>query len=200
PLVVVLSVANQRLGLLIDDVLTEQELAVKSLGRPLQHVPNVAGAALLGNGEPLVILNPAELVKSASMAQPHEVRFSSKNEEQANEKVHILVVDDSITTRTLEKNILEAAGYLVTTATEGTEALKRLAEFDTIQLVVADVEMPQMNGIVLVETIRASQAYSNLPLILVTSLESREDRERGMLAGADAYIVKRGFDQAELLA
>jgi len=200
PLVVVLSVANQRLGLLIDDVLTEQELAVKSLGRPLQHVPNVAGAALLGNGEPLVILNPAELVKSASMAQPHEVRFSSKNEEQANEKVHILVVDDSITTRTLEKNILEAAGYLVTTATDGTEALKRLAEFDTIQLVVADVEMPQMNGIVLVETIRASQAYSNLPLILVTSLESREDRERGMLAGADAYIVKRGFDQAELLA
>jgi two-component system chemotaxis sensor kinase CheA len=200
PLVVVLSVANQRLGLLIDDVLTEQELAVKSLGRPLQRVANVAGAALLGNGEPLVILNPAELVKTAWQAQPHEVRLGVSEEAHSNEKIHILVVDDSITTRTLEKNILEAAGYLVTTATDGTEALKRLAEFDTIQLVVADVEMPQMNGLVLVETLRASQTYSSLPLILVTSLESREDRERGMLAGADAYIVKRGFDQAELLA
>src|SRR5690606_17083386 len=82
PLVVVLSVANQRLGLLIDDVLTEQELAVKSLGRPLQRVPNVAGAALLGNGEPLVILNPAELVKSAWQAQPHEVRFTAHDEAQ----------------------------------------------------------------------------------------------------------------------
>lgn len=200
PLVVVLSVANQRLGLLIDDVLTEQELAVKSLGKPLQRVPNVAGAALLGNGEPLVILNPAELVKAAWQAHPHEVRFISPEESESAEKIHILVVDDSITTRTLEKNILEAAGYLVTTATDGTEALKRLAEFDTIQLVVADVEMPQMNGLMLVETLRASQTYSNLPLILVTSLESREDRERGMMAGADAYIVKRGFDQAELLA
>jgi two-component system chemotaxis sensor kinase CheA len=200
PIVVVLSVANQRLGLLIDDVLTEQELAVKSLGRPLQRVQNVAGAALLGNGEPLVILNPAELVKAAWQAHAHEVRFIAPDESQSDEKVHILVVDDSITTRTLEKNILEAAGFLVTTATDGTEAIKRLAEFDTIQLVVADVEMPQMNGLMLVETLRASQTYSSLPLILVTSLESREDRERGMMAGADAYIVKRGFDQAELLA
>lgn len=200
PIVVVLSVANQRLGLLIDDVLTEQELAVKSLGRPLQRVPNVAGAALLGNGEPLVILNPSELVKSALKAHPQDAPIIRADDAATDEKIHILVVDDSITTRTLEKNILEAAGYLVTTATDGTEALKRLAEFDTIQLVVADVEMPQMNGITLVETLRASQTHSSLPLILVTSLESREDRERGMVAGADAYIVKRGFDQAELLA
>jgi two-component system chemotaxis sensor kinase CheA len=200
PLAVVLNVADQRLALLVDDVLTEQELAVKSLGRPLQNVPNVAGAALLGNGEPLVILNPAELMRSAAKAHPLDARLIPPQEmgEEAG-KIHILVVDDSITTRTLEKNILEAAGYLVITATDGNEALKRLAEFETIQLVVADVEMPQMNGITLVETLRASQDYSNMPIILVTSLESREDRERGMVAGADAYIVKRGFDQAELL-
>lgn len=201
PLAIILSVANQRLALLVDDVLTEQELAVKSLGKPLQRVPNVIGAALLGSGQPIVILNPADLVKSASNVQPQlDTRLVRSKDKEQETKVHVLVVDDSITTRTLEKNILEAAGYEVTTATDGTEALKRLSEYDTIKIVVADVEMPLMNGIQLVEQLRASNRYSTMPIILVTSLESREDRERGMLAGADAYIVKRGFDQAELLA
>ena len=112
---------------------------------------------------------------------------------------HILVVDDSITTRTLEKNILEVAGYQVTTATDGLEALKRLKE-NSIDLIVADIQMPRMDGFVLTTQLRESNEFSHLPIILVTSLESREDRERGMTAGADAYIVKRGFDQAELLA
>lgn len=199
PLAVVVSVANQRLALLVDDVLTEQELAVKALGKPLQHVPNVAGAALLGSGEPVVILNPADLVKSAWRTHAPDTRWITVQQPKADEKTHILVVDDSITTRTLEKNILEAAGFEVTTATDGTEAIRRLEEFDSIKLMVADVEMPQMDGITLVKTLRETQKFGTLPIILVTSLESREDRERGMMAGADAYIVKRGFDQAELL-
>lgn len=199
PLAVVVTVANQRLALLVDDVLTEQELAVKALGKPLQHVPNVAGAALLGNGEPVVILNPADLVKSAWRSHTPDTRWITARQPKSEEQIHILVVDDSITTRTLEKNILEAAGFKVTTATDGTEAIRRLEEFGTIKLMVADVEMPHMDGITLVGTLRSTQKFNTLPIILVTSLESREDRERGMVAGADAYIVKRGFDQAELL-
>jgi two-component system chemotaxis sensor kinase CheA len=201
PLAVILSVADQRLALLVDDVLTEQELAVKALGLPLRRVMNIAGAALMGNGDPVVILNPADLVHSARQVNVMDRRVNGRDEPEApQDQIHVLVVDDSITTRTLEKNILEAAGYRVTTATDGHEAIKRLEDNPTIRIVVTDVEMPQMDGIALVQTIRASEKYNHLPLVLVTSLESREDRERGMVAGADAYIVKRGFDQAELLA
>ncbi len=199
PLAIVMAVADQRLALLVDDVLTEQEVAVKTLDSPLKRVRNVAGAALLGNGEPIVVLNPADLVKSASRSHRSSVMVSIAQAESNGHSAHILVVDDSITTRTLEKNILEAAGYQITTATHGLEALQRLQE-NTVDLVVSDIQMPHMDGIVLTSHLREHNEYSELPIILVTSLESREDREKGMLAGADAYIVKRGFDQAELLA
>ncbi len=192
---IVVGVAEQRLALLVDDVLDELELAVKPLGKPLSSIPNVSGAALLGNGEPVVILNVTDLVHSARRMVPHMEAEEKKSRPDA----HILVVDDSITTRTLEKNILEAAGYYVITATDGVEALKRL-EANPIDIIVADVEMPNMDGIEFTRRVRESSSYRDMPVILVTSLESREDRERGMLAGADAYIVKRGFDQAELLA
>src|SRR5215475_4870183 len=96
--------------------------------------------------------------------------------------VEVLVVDDSITTRTLEKNILEMAGYNVTTATNGREALKKL-ESHLFDVVISDVQMPQMDGIELVTTIRGHEKFQMLPIILVTSLESREDRERGLSAG-----------------
>jgi two-component system chemotaxis sensor kinase CheA len=174
---------------------------VKPLGRPLSHVRNVSGAALLGTGEPVIILNPADLVRSAK-GVGGRIRSINGRQQGASAEVtpaHILVVDDSITTRTLEKNILEVAGYQVTTATDGVEALKRLHD-DHIDVIVADVQMPHMDGVTFTRQVRESTEYSQLPVILVTSLESREDRERGMLAGADAYIVKRGFDQAELLA
>jgi two-component system chemotaxis sensor kinase CheA len=197
PLAVILAVAEQRVALLVDDVVTEQELAVKPLGKPLIRVRNVAGVALQGDGKPVIVLNTADLMRSAKGVRKHTV-IQKRTEAKEKTSAHILVVDDSITTRTLEKNILETVGYQVTTATDGTEALKRLRErrFD---LVVSDVEMPNMDGISLTRHLRSSGEYKDLPLILVTSLESREDRERGMIAGANAYIVKRGFDQEELL-
>ncbi|MBN1681634.1 MAG: response regulator [Anaerolineae bacterium] len=197
-LAVIIAVADQHLALLVNDVLAEQELAVKPLASPLKRVRNVAGTALLGSGEPVVVLNPADLIKSArgsrvpSPILPEPVVVTGP-------LARILVVDDSITTRTLEKNILEAAGYEILTAIDGTEALT-LLEQQTVALIVSDVQMPHMDGIELTRRLRANERLKTLPLILVTSLESREDRERGMLAGADAYIVKRGFDQADLLA
>jgi two-component system chemotaxis sensor kinase CheA len=199
PLVVIMAVAEQRLALLVDDVLTEQELAVKPLGKPLQRVRNVAGTALMGDGRPVVILNAADMVRAAKGVRRHAIAvIEEPTETQEKVPVRILVVDDSITTRTLEKNILETAGYEVITATDGEQALQRLNEYP-IDLVVSDVEMPVMDGITLTRRLRDTAQFKDLPLILVTSLESQDDRERGMVAGADAYIVKRGFDQAELL-
>jgi two-component system chemotaxis sensor kinase CheA len=198
--VVIMLVAEQRIALLVNDVITEQELAVKTLGGILQHVPNVAGAALLSNGDPIVVLNATDLLNAARGVRAIAIDNGYHNHsEQQTRNFQILVVDDSITTRTLEKNILEAAGYQVFTATDGLAALKQL-KGNTIQLVVSDVQMPNMDGIALTRQLRGDLEYSKLPIILVTSLESHEDRERGLLAGANAYIVKRGFDQAELLS
>lgn len=199
-LAVIIGAAEQRIALLVDDVLTEQELAVKPLGQPLVRIHNIAGAAVLGSGEPVVVLNPTDLGKAARgiCIEPITLTESQQADEQQT-RTHILVVDDSITTRTLEKNILEAAGYEISTATDGVQALQQLKN-RSFALVVADVEMPNMDGITLTRYLRDSKEYNELPIILVTSLESAEDRERGMVAGANAYIVKRGFNQAELLA
>ncbi|MBA3868137.1 MAG: response regulator [Anaerolineae bacterium] len=199
-LAVIVGVAEQRIALLVDDVLTEQELAVKPLSKPLLRIRHVAGAAMMGSGDPVVVLNAADLVKSARGVSVQTVlNPSGPQAKERNSTTHILVVDDSITTRTLEKNILVAAGYEVHTAIDGIQALQQLKNHP-ISLVVADVEMPNMDGISLTRYLRDSKDYSELPLILVTSLENPEDRERGMVAGANAYIVKRGFNQAELLS
>jgi two-component system chemotaxis sensor kinase CheA len=110
----------------------------------------------------------------------------------------VLVVDDSLTTRTLERSILEAAGYEVLTAVDGSDGWRVLQEQGS-DLVVADVEMPRMDGFALCEAIRASRRFAQLPFVLVTALERPEDRARGLEAGADAYIGKSSFDQESLL-
>ena len=133
-------------------------------------------------------------VKTASPPAPaREI-----DETSASRRKSILVVDDSITARTLLKSILEAAGYTVRTAVDGAEAFASLREGE-FGLVVSDVDMPRMNGFDLTARIRADQKLADLPLILVTALESRQDRERGIDVGANAYIVKSSFDQNNLL-
>jgi two-component system chemotaxis sensor kinase CheA len=110
----------------------------------------------------------------------------------------ILVVEDSITSRMLIKNVLEAAGYEVLTAVDGMEGFAILGS-TPLDLVVSDVEMPRLDGFGLTEKIRADARTSDMPVILVTSLDSREHRERGLNVGANAYIVKSKFDQSNLL-
>ena len=110
----------------------------------------------------------------------------------------ILVVDDSLTTRTLEKSILEAHGYQVRLAHDGLEGLGRLRA-EKIDLIISDIQMPRLDGFGLLQAVKADPVLKAIPLILVSSLEAREDKERGMELGADAYVVKRKFDQKELL-
>ena len=114
------------------------------------------------------------------------------------------MADDSVTTRTLEQSILEAHGYRVLLATDGAQALATLREGmgmpeRRVDLVVSDVEMPRMTGFELLAAIKEDARLAAIPVILVTSREAYEDRERGLSLGADAYIVKRKFDQSELL-
>ena len=113
-------------------------------------------------------------------------------------KKRVLVVDDSVMTRTLERTILESAGYSVVVATDGAHALELLSH-SPIDAIVSDVEMPRMDGLELTAALRQDERWRHLPVVLVTSLDSQEHIERGAAAGADGYIVKGRFDQNDLL-
>jgi len=196
--VLVLNVSGQRLGFWVDGVLNEQEVLVKNLGPQLQRVPNIAGATVLGSGAVVPILNVTDLVSSAiKKSAPQRVIGQGKKEAEPQAK-SILVAEDSITARTLLKNILELAGYRVQTAVDGLEGFTALQR-DHFDLVVSDVEMPRLNGFELTARIRADKRLAELPVILVTALESPEDRKRGIEVGANAYLVKSSFDQGNLL-
>jgi two-component system chemotaxis sensor kinase CheA len=194
--VVVLGTGRQRVAFQVEEILGEQEVLVKTLGRQLTRVRNVAGASVLGTGQVVAVLNVPDLLKSAvKQAAPPPVAAETHG---VAEKQSILVVEDSITSRALLKNILESAGYRVTTAVDGVDAYTTL-KTGTFDLIVSDVEMPRMDGFDLTAKVRADKQLAGLPVVLVTSLESREHRERGIDVGANAYIVKSSFDQSNLL-
>jgi two-component system chemotaxis sensor kinase CheA len=196
PVVVVRS-GDLRIGIIVDSVLREEEVLVKPLRKPLVRVRNIAGATALGSGKTALVLNVTDLMESAkSHGAAPAVETIAKTTPKPSRRV--LVVEDSITSRMLLKGILESAGFDVRTAVDGLDALAALRE-DTFDLVVSDVEMPRMTGLDLAQRIRADRRLADLPLILVTALEAREERERGLTAGASAYLAKSSFDQSNLL-
>ena len=194
----VLGAAARRIAFAVDEVVNEQVVLLKSLGKQLSRVRNVAGATVLGSGEVAPVLNALDLLKSAVKVSAGPVRPAAGAESGEAERNAVLVVEDSITSRMLLKNILESAGYRVKTAVDGAEGLADLKTED-FDLVVSDVQMPRMDGFALTEKIRADSKIGELPVVLVTALESRADRERGIDVGANAYIVKSSFDQSNLL-
>ena len=193
--VVVLGGPGRRAAFLVDRVTQTCEVVIKSLPDPLFRVRHLAGATVLGSGQVAMLLRPADLIAAVERARGAVLAAAAAPEASP---ATILVVEDSITTRTLEKNILQAAGYRVRAAADGGEGWSLLESGDC-DLVLADVDMPVMNGFELTARIRADQRHRDLPVVLVTSLDAREDRERGIQAGADAYIVKGAFEQERLL-
>ena len=196
--VVIVGSASSRIAFWVDEILNEQEVLVKSLGKQLSRVRNIAGATVLVTGKVVPILNIPDLMKSATRVTAAPGATMPAREEAVAERKAILVAEDSITSRMLLKGILESAGYNVATAVDGVDAftLLRTEHFD---LVVSDVDMPRMSGFDLTAKIRADKKLAELPLVLVTALESSEHRERGIDVGANAYIVKSSFDQSNLL-
>ncbi len=167
------------------------------VAQPLPHAmpvdPVVSGAALDGLGTPQLVLDPVQLIASARQAGP------VAPPPEAPAPAPVLVVDDSLTTRMLEKSILETAGYSVDLATSAEEGLQR-ARQRRYGLFLVDVEMPGMDGFGFVSTIRADPVLRDTPAILVTSRDAAEDRQRGRDVGANGYVVKGAFDQSALLA
>ena len=194
----ILGAGDKRLAFTVDEVLYEQEVLVKNLGKQLSRVRNISGATVLGTGAVVPVLNVSDLIKSAVKRSPSAAVTEAAPGEGKVEKRRVLVVEDSITSRILLKSIIESAGYQVVTAVDGVDALTAL-KTEEFHLVVSDVEMPRMNGFDLTARIRSDNRLSQLPVVLVTGLGAAEDRERGIDVGASAYIVKSSFNHSNLL-
>jgi len=196
--VVLLQAADKRIAFAVDQVVGVQEVLVKPLGSQLSRVRNVSGATVLGNGSVVPILNINDLVRSA-LASPARADLGGGEATRSKPKrLSVLVAEDSITSRTLLKNILESSGFQVATAIDGADALSQL-KTGSFDIVISDVEMPRLDGFGLTAAIREDGRWDGLPVVLVTGLESRADRERGIEVGANAYVVKSSFDQSSLI-
>lgn len=192
--VVIGAIADKRVAFLVDAIVGEQEVLVKNLGRQLVRVRNIAAATVLGNGGVALILNMLDLFKSTAVSSGRALTPTTTETQSKS----ILVAEDSITSRMLLRGMLETAGYRVTVAVDGEDAFAKLraGEFD---LLVSDVDMPRLSGFDLAARVRSDQQLQALPIVLVTSLASAADRERGIDVGASAYIVKSNFEESNLL-
>jgi two-component system, chemotaxis family, sensor kinase CheA len=191
---VVIEHAGDRMGMIVDELVTEQEAIVKPSGRILEHATFVAGSTIIETGDVCVVLRTSALIQAGRSGSVSALRKETPTESPKS----VLIVEDSITTRTQVKRILESEGYKVETTVDGLDGFNALTA-GSFDAVVSDVEMPNMTGLELVERIRSEEQYRDLPVILVTSLATPEDRQRGADAGANAYITKGGFDQQQLL-
>ncbi|KWI20781.1 hybrid sensor histidine kinase/response regulator [Burkholderia ubonensis] len=187
-------------GVAVDRFLGECMLVIQPLDRRLGKVKDIAAAALMDNGEPVLIIDVEDLLRSVDkLARGGRLdRVQREQHAAVARSRRVLVVDDSLTVRELERKLLEKRGYDVTVAVDGMDGWNALrgAAFD---LVVTDIDMPRMDGIELVTLIRRDAALKALPVMIVSYKDREEDRRRGLDAGADHYLAKSSFHDETLL-
>ncbi len=195
-LVMIVRIGSEKVGFVVDALLDEEDMVIKPLPDVLKGARLVSGVTVSGRNEIISILNIPAVMEAAQGAKATWAGPADAVDRQR--EIDILVVDDSVNTREIERDILEAYGYRVTIAGDGVEALEK-AGATPFELVITDVEMPRLNGFALTERLRADPAYRDVPIIIVTSREKDEDKRRGIQVGASAYIVKGAFDQSKLV-
>lgn len=198
--VVVISDRLNRYGLMVDCVLGEENLVVRPLDSRLGKVPNISAGAILDDGSPVVIFDVDDLVRSI-----HQLLTTGKLQKIGKGphalpvgKKRILVVDDSLTVREVERRLLATAGYEVATAVDGVDGWNTL-KVESFDLLISDVDMPRMNGIELVRTVKADPLLKDMPVMIVSYKDREEDRLRGLEAGANYYLTKGSFHDESLL-
>lgn len=196
--IVVLTKSKHSVALVVDEIIGEREIVIKPLQPPVDSLPLIRGGTLAGNGKVMIVLNTNELMNLVLKNEKTKQLNVQEEKSSMQEKPHILVVDDSITTRTLEKNILETHDYKVTVAVNGKEAWDLLQK-QPFALLITDVSMPIMDGFTLTENVKQSAKLKDMPVIIVTSLGSPAEKKRGVEVGADAYIIKNEFESDALL-
>jgi len=196
-LVVMVTSLDRRVGFIVDEILGDEEVFIKSLGKHLGKVKNVSGAIIMATGEVAVVLDIEDLLAHNALS-PQMVKEKMPPPKVKRKEKRILVVEDAFSTRELEKSILETHGYLVDTAVDGLDALNRITG-NKYDLIVSDIEMPRMDGFELCKTLKKNEGFKDIPFVMVTALQKEEDKRRGMEVGAAAYIVKSAFEQTNLL-
>jgi two-component system chemotaxis sensor kinase CheA len=195
--IALLRMDEARLAIGVDEVGSMQDGIVQDLDAALSQIDLISGGAILNDGSVALVLNPPALIGRAAESR-RQWAVDSGDAGAAPLPPLVLVVDDSITTRTLERSILEARGYRVLLSVDGLDALDQLRR-ESVDLVVVDIEMPRMDGFELLRAMKQDEALSDTPVILVTSRDNPQDRHKGLTLGAEAYIVKQRFDQRDLL-
>ena len=184
---------------LVDALVGQRDVVVKGFSALVPRLDVLAGASIESDGSILLVLDPPGLIEHSRRVDGRSIESDGAPITARRRVGRLLVVDDALTVRELQRTILERAGFDVTVASDGIEALAHL-ENETFDLVLTDVEMPRMDGFELTEHIRNHPTLANLAVLILTSLASDADRERGMSVGADGYIVKSSFDEQSLLA
>ncbi|MCC0176593.1 response regulator [Waterburya agarophytonicola K14] len=190
-LCIILQIDDERFGVIVDDLVDQQDIVIKPQSKLLKRIPNIAGATILGSGEVCMILNPPDLLHSLRSGNWRTVVRQTESESTKNK---LLLVEDSIIIRTQMQRLLKGAGYDVIVAENGLIGLQKVQEHE-FDIVLSDVEMPQMSGLEMTANIRQQSQYDRLPIVLITTLASPEDKRRGKEAGANAYLTKGDFDQ-----
>lgn len=196
--VLIIETREGRLGVMVDAVIEEQELVFQELRGPLGDQLTIAGAALLGSGEIVPILDMQALYQRVAQSAGTEIAIASRPAIATRQSSGVLVVEDSLVAAEMHRGILAGAGYQVEIAHDGVEALELLRRRDW-DLVITDVDMPNMDGVELTAHLRADPRLRHLPVIIVSSRDSGDHRRTGIDAGADAYLGKGAFDQNEIL-
>lgn len=194
--VLLIKASDHTIAFAVTEIYNELEVLVKGFGKQLLRVKNFLGATILEEGRLVPILNPFDLVRSAISLNTRRRKEVVPKTEIVQKR--ILLAEDSITTRILFKNILESSGYSVKTAVDGAEAYSIL-EVEQFDMLLSDIEMPNMDGFELTKKVRETDKIKDMPIVLITSRGSKEDREHGIEVGADAYLDKGGFKQSHFL-
>lgn len=192
--VVIIGVAEAKLGVIIDTLVGQEEIVIKSMGDYLQNIPGIAGATIRGDGRVTLIVDVSSMMNLARQIKTDikaQIESEAKKAKEKPSDYNVLIVDDSKMDRTLMQKALEPLGVSVFEATNGVEALDILKTKDKdIDAMLIDIEMPKMDGYTLAGEIRKYSKYRNLPLIAVTSRTSKTDRLRGVEVGMTEYITK----------
>ena len=199
--VVLLRSGAHRAAIQVDDIIGGQEIVIKNVGPQLARVPGVTGAAVLGSGETVLILNPVALslrhIELASQASESDVVAPVTPEAVPERQRSVLVVDDSLTVRKITGRLLTREGYIVLVAKDGIEALEKMRD-QVPDVMITDVEMPRMDGFDLTRSVRAESTLQSLPIIMITSRTADKHRQHANELGVDVFLGKP-YEESELL-
>jgi two-component system sensor histidine kinase and response regulator WspE len=192
--VIVLGEGDRLYGLVVDRFIGEQDLVVRPLDSRLGHVPHISSAAIMDSGEPLLIVDVEDLLRSMQqrLSEGRLRGLRSLSHQEASRAKRVLVVDDSLTVREVERQLLGAHGYDADVAVDGRDGWTALST-GSYDLLITDIDMPRMNGIELIQAVRGDERLADLPVIVVSYKDREQDRLLGLEAGANAYLTKGSF-------